>query len=81
MARKKVQNRTRRANGEGSIFQRKDGLWCGYITIGFEENGGQKKRYVYGKSKAEVAKKLMNISGRMKSTLTKLLKIILLANL
>ena len=43
MTRKKVQKRTRRANGEGSIFQRKDGLWCGYITVGFEENGGQKK--------------------------------------
>ena len=68
MARKKVQKRTRRANGEGSISQRKDGLWCGYITIGFEENSGQKKKYVYGKSKADVSAKLTEISGRIKNT-------------
>lgn len=68
MTRKKVQKRTRRANGEGSIFQRKDGLWCGYITVGFEENGGQKKKYVYGKSKADVSAKLTEISGRIKNT-------------
>ena len=51
MARKKVQKRTRRANGEGSIFQRKDGLWCGYITIGFEDNGEQKKNMFMEKVK------------------------------
>lgn len=55
-------------NGEGSIFQRKDGLWCGYITTGFEENGGQKKKYVYGKSKADVSVKLTEISGKIKNT-------------
>lgn len=68
MARKKVQKRTRRANDEGSIFQRKDGLWCGYITIGFEENGEQKKKYVYGKIKADASDKLTEISGRIKNT-------------
>ena len=51
MAKKKVQKRTRRANGEGSIFQRKDGLWCGYITIGFEDNGEQKKNVFMEKVK------------------------------
>ncbi len=68
MARKKVVSKTRRANGEGSIFQRKDGLWCGYITTGFEDNGEQKKKYVYGKSKADVSAKLTEISGRIKNT-------------
>ena len=51
MAKKKVQKRTRRANGEGSIFQRKDGLWCGYITIGFEDNDEQKKNMFMEKVK------------------------------
>ena len=67
MARKKVQKRTRRANGEGSIFQRKDGRWVGFITTGYDENGKQLKKTIYGHSQAEVAKKLMDISGRMKS--------------
>ena len=34
MAKNKVVNKTRRANGEGSIFQRKDGRWTGYVTLG-----------------------------------------------
>lgn len=64
----KVQKHTRRANGDGSIFQRKDGLWCGYITLGYDENGKQKKRYVYGSSRAEVSAKLTELSGRIKNT-------------
>lgn len=65
---KKIQHRIRRSNNEGSIFQRKsDGKWVGSITVGHDEKGQQKKKTVYGNSQAEVAKKLMDISGRMKS--------------
>ena len=67
MAKKKIVSKTRRSNGEGSIFQRKDGRWVGFITTGYDENGKQLKKTIYGHSKAEVAKKLMDISGRMKS--------------
>ena len=56
-----------KVNCYGSIFQRKDELWCGYITIGFEDNGEQKK-YVYGQSKADVSAKPTEISGRIKNT-------------
>ena len=42
----KVQKHTRRPNGEGSIFQRRDGTWCGYITLGYDDNGKQRKKYV-----------------------------------
>lgn len=43
----------RRANGEGSIYQRKDGKWCAqYIDcLG-------RKRYLYGKTQQTVRKKL-----------------------
>ncbi len=43
----------RRARGEGSIYKRRDGRWCGKYT---DANG--KTRYVYGKTKAEVRAKL-----------------------
>ena len=43
----------RRSRGEGSIYKRKDGRWCGKYV---DANG--KTRYVYGKSKAEVRTKL-----------------------
>ncbi|WAM36991.1 hypothetical protein [Caldicellulosiruptor acetigenus] len=33
----------RRGKGEGSIFKRKDGRWCGFITVGYDEKGNQKR--------------------------------------
>ncbi len=67
MARKKVVSKTRRANNEGSIFQRNDGRWGGALTIGYDENGKIIRKTIYGKTQAEVAKKLSEISGRVKS--------------
>ena len=67
MAKKKAVKRTRRANNEGSIFQRSDGRWGGALTIGYDENGKIIRKTIYGKSRAEVAKKLSEISGRVKS--------------
>ena len=67
MARKKVVSKTRRANNEGSIFQRSDGRWGGALTMGYDENGKIIRKTIYGKTQAEVAKKLSEISGRVKS--------------
>jgi integrase len=44
--------RKRRDKGEGSIYRRKDGRWVGQ----YEVNG--ERKYVSGKTRAEVAKKL-----------------------
>ncbi len=67
MAKNKVVNKTRRANGEGSIYQRADGRWAGYVSLGYNEKGYQQRKVVYGRSQAEVAKKLSEISGRIQS--------------
>lgn len=67
MAKKKVQNHTRRANGEGSIFQRKDGQWTGSISLGYDENGKIKRKVVYGKSKLEVVNKINELTNRISS--------------
>ena len=48
MAKNKVVNKTRRANNEGSICKRKDGRWVGYVSVGFDEDGKPKRKYVYG---------------------------------
>lgn len=48
----------KRGAGEGSITQRKDGMWQGAITIGRNKNGTQKRKYFYGKTRAEVSKKI-----------------------
>jgi integrase len=42
----------RRGRGEGSIYRRKDGRWVGQYEV------GGKRRYVYGKTRKEVASKL-----------------------
>lgn len=48
----------RRDKGEGSISQRKDGLWTGRLDIGVQENGKRKIKAVYGKTEQEVKRKL-----------------------
>lgn len=67
MAKKKAVSKTRRANNEGSIFQRSDGRWGGALTMGYDEYGKIIRKTVYGKTQAEVVKKLSEISGRLKS--------------
>ncbi len=44
---------SKRANGEGSIHQRKDGRWCGSVSI-----GRGKRKHVFASSRADVGRKL-----------------------
>ena len=48
----------RREKGSGSISQRKDGTWTGRAFVGFKRDGKQNIKAVYGKTEAEVKKKL-----------------------
>ena len=66
MARKnKVVSKTRRSNNEGCITQRTDGRWAGIATIGYDENGKQMRKTVYGKTRMEVVKKLTELTNRI----------------
>lgn len=47
----------RRGRGEGSVYQRHDGSWAGVVHLGWV-GGKRKRRYVYGKTRAEAARKL-----------------------
>lgn len=47
----------RRGNREGSIYRRKDGLWTAAVHVGYSA-GRRRRRYFYGKTRAEVAEKL-----------------------
>jgi len=46
----------RRGNNEGSIFQRKDGRWCGMVTVGYKTDGKPIRKTIYGTNRQEVAK-------------------------
>lgn len=52
-------NRDRkRTNGEGSIYQRPDGLWVGQVVIGRSaQTGDLVKKYVYGRDQGDVVAK------------------------
>ena len=43
----------KRANGEGTIYKRKDGRWCASVSLDFG-----KRKYIYGKTREEVGRKL-----------------------
>lgn len=51
---------SKRANGEGSVYQRKDGRWTG-ATYVLRPDGGRTRRQVYGSTRAEVAGKLREL--------------------
>lgn len=67
MAKKKVVSKTRRSNNEGSIYQRQDGLWVGMVSLGYDENGKQKRKAIYGKTRIEISKKLAELTNRINS--------------
>ena len=56
---------SRRGRGEGSIYQRKDGLWCAQVTTGYSATGKQQRKTVYGESKKEVQEKLLKEQQRI----------------
>ena len=52
----------RRANHEGSIYQRNaDGRWMGVAHLGYDEAGKQLRRYVSAKTRTEVVRKLKQL--------------------
>lgn len=52
----------RRGNNEGSIYQRKDGRWCGAVTTGYKTDGKPIRKTVYGNSRQEVAKEVAKLT-------------------
>ena len=55
----------KRAHGEGSILRRKDGRWQGAVTVGYDSQGKQKRKTVYGKTQAEVREKIEKIKQQV----------------
>lgn len=55
----------RRGNGEGSIYQRKDGTWAAAITVGVKSDGKPDRKFLYGKTRKEVADKLRDAQNKI----------------
>jgi integrase len=54
-------SRKRRGRGEGSIYERADGLWATSLSLGYNDAGRRRRRTIYGKSKSEVQEKLRQL--------------------
>lgn len=54
-------------NNEGTIRKRKNGTWEGRYTIGYDSHGKQKQKSIYGKTRAEVAKKLSEVTSAIQN--------------
>lgn len=52
------------ANGEGSIYKRKDGRWAAALTAEDPETGERKRRVLYGRTRTEVRQKLREAQDR-----------------
>lgn len=55
----------KRANGEGSVYQRSDGRWVAEVTVGYDENGRQQKACAYGRTQSEACGRLAELRSRM----------------
>jgi integrase len=60
----------KRANGEGSLYLRKDGRWAAEMTSGYDENGRQQRPRVYGRTQAEARAKIEELKKRLAQGLT-----------
>ncbi|MEN6314409.1 MAG: site-specific integrase [Clostridiaceae bacterium] len=58
----------KRANGEGTIFQRSsDKTWVGRVPIGYKPDGSIKMHIVYGRTQKEVKDKLDEAKGNIRN--------------
>jgi integrase len=53
----------KRGQNEGSIYQRQDGVWVSVLNLGWQD-GKRKRKYLYGKTRKEVAEKLTEELGK-----------------
>lgn len=56
---------SKKSNGEGSIYKRKDGKFAGQITIGRDSAGKLIRKTVYGDTKTEVLNKLDTVKREL----------------
>lgn len=58
-------SKKRRGRGEGSIYQRDDGLWVASIVVGYSSQTGTARRKVrYGRTKQEAQNKLLDLQHK-----------------
>ena len=57
---KPAPKKRKRGQNEGSIYKRKDGRWVAQVSVGYA-NGKRTRKYLYGDTRAEVARQLTKV--------------------
>ncbi len=61
-----MSRKVKRGNGEGSVYRRqRDGRWVGVAEVPGSGRGRRSRKYVYGKTRAEAARKLLDVQARL----------------
>lgn len=55
------EKRRRKPNGRSSIFEGSDGLWHGFVTMGFKPDGSPDRRHVKRKTEGEATKAVQQL--------------------
>lgn len=59
----------KRAAGSGGIYQRKDGKWVAEVPVGPGNRGNRPRKYVYGRSRAEVERRANDVRRALEAGL------------
>ena len=54
----------RRGHGEGSVYKRSDGRWCGVVELN-RKSGKRNRKSVYGSTQSEVVKKIAALRAQL----------------
>lgn len=57
----------KQGNNMGTVVKRADGRWMASITVGYDENGRQRRRTFYGKTEAEANRKRLMALGQLQA--------------
>lgn len=61
-----MRRKAKRGNGEGSVYQREsDGRWVGVAEVPGSGRGRRLRKHVYGRTRAEAARKLLDVQHRL----------------
>jgi integrase len=63
----KPEKDSRRGHNEGTIYRTADGRWRGSVSIGYGVDGRPKRKYVSGKTRAEVNRKVTTLRAQHQS--------------
>lgn len=61
---------SKRGNGEGTVFQRKDGRWVGQVSVPADGLNPASRRTIYGKTQREVLDKMRSCQQQAKDGIT-----------